>query len=217
MMVNSVVFWPPGCVADDAKAPPTLSCSTELREKEVGKCPCGRLYGLSADEERIHFHRAEIPLRQHPHELPGLELCPRAVFTRRDDPQPGDGACRGSFVDGDSELAVNAHGGDAPVLAEGESLDFPLWSGGFCNDPEHPRRAEWQRDGPGGSFQRSTRPERFSACLRAAGRSRGSRQSLTGVLAKRAQRARSISRPVQLTRWRLVKPSRRKHSASSGR
>jgi FixJ family two-component response regulator len=29
--------------------------STELPEKEVGKCPCGRLYGLSAGEERIHF------------------------------------------------------------------------------------------------------------------------------------------------------------------
>lgn len=28
-------------------------------EEEVGKCPCGRLYGLSPDEERIHFHRAE--------------------------------------------------------------------------------------------------------------------------------------------------------------
>src|SRR5262245_5434367 len=94
---------------------------TKLPEKEVGKCPCGRLYGLSVDEERIHFHRAEIPVRQHPHKLPGLELCSRAVFARRGDPQPGDGACRGSLVDGDSELAVNAHGGDAAVLAEGES------------------------------------------------------------------------------------------------
>src|SRR5215831_11865668 len=120
-MVNSVVSWPPCCVADDAKAPPTLPCRTELPEKEVGKCSCGRLYGLSADEERVHFHRAEIPVRQHPHELPGLELCLRTVLARRGDPQPDDGGCRDSFVDGDSKLAVNAHGGDAAVLAEGES------------------------------------------------------------------------------------------------
>src|SRR6516165_1723524 len=121
MMANSIISRPPVCVTNDAKVPPTLPCSTELREQEVGKCPCGRLYGLSADEERIHFHRAEIPVRQHPYELPGLELCPRAVFARRGDPQPGDGACRGSFVDGDGELAINAHGDDAAVLAEGES------------------------------------------------------------------------------------------------
>src|SRR5215831_20098544 len=106
----------PRCHAD-ALAGAVLS-STELPEKEVGKCSCGGLYGLSVGEERIHFHRAEIPVRQYPHELPGLELCPRAVFARRGNPQPGDGACRGSFVDGDSELAVNAHGGDATVLAE---------------------------------------------------------------------------------------------------
>ena len=104
----------------DALAGAVLS-STELPEKEVGKCPCGRLYGLSADEERVHFHRAEIPVSQHPHKLPGLKLRLRAAFARRGDPQPGDGACRGSLVDGDSELAVNAHGGDAAVLAEGES------------------------------------------------------------------------------------------------
>ena len=39
--------------------------------------PCGRLYGLSVGEERIHFHRAEIPIRQHPHELPSA----RALFS----------------------------------------------------------------------------------------------------------------------------------------
>jgi hypothetical protein len=65
--------------------------------------PCGRFYGLSVGEERIHFHRAEIPVRQHSHGLPGLELWPRVVFARRGDPQPGDGARRGSFVDSDSE------------------------------------------------------------------------------------------------------------------
>ena len=107
------------CCHGDALAGAVLS-STELPEKEVGKCSCGRLYGLSADEERIRFHRAEILVRQHPHELPGLELCARAAFARRGHPQPGDGAGRGSFVDSDSEVAVNAHGGDATVLAERE-------------------------------------------------------------------------------------------------
>ena len=54
--------------------------------------PCGRLYGLSADEERIHFRRAEIPVRQHPHELPGLELCSRAVCARRGNPRRSEQA-----------------------------------------------------------------------------------------------------------------------------
>ena len=93
---------------------------TELPDKEVGKCAGGRLDRLSADKECIHFHRAEIPVSQNPHELPGLELCPRACFARGGDPQPGDGACRGSLVDSDSELGVNTHGGDATVLAERE-------------------------------------------------------------------------------------------------
>jgi hypothetical protein len=65
----------------DALAGAVLS-GTELPEKEVGKCARGRLFGLSADEKRIYFHRAEIPVRQHPHEPLGLELCPRAVFSR---------------------------------------------------------------------------------------------------------------------------------------
>jgi hypothetical protein len=64
------------CCHGDALAGAVLS-STELPEKQVGKCSCGRLYGLSADKERIRFHRAEIPVRQHPHELPGIELCAR--------------------------------------------------------------------------------------------------------------------------------------------
>lgn len=63
-----------------------------------------------------------IPVRQHAHELPGLEFCPRAIFARRGDPQPGDGACRGSFVDGDNEPAVNAHGGDAAVSLQKEKV-----------------------------------------------------------------------------------------------
>ena len=29
-----------------------------------------------------------IPVRLHPHELPGLELCPRALFARPGDPSP---------------------------------------------------------------------------------------------------------------------------------
>jgi hypothetical protein len=54
---------------------------------EGRQCPCGRLYGVSADEERIHFHRAKIPSQQ-PHELPGLKLCPRALFARGGDLSP---------------------------------------------------------------------------------------------------------------------------------
>ena len=65
--------------------------------------PCGRFYGLSVGEERIHFHRAEIPVRQHSHGLPGLESGRALFFARRGDPQPSDGARRGSFVDSDSE------------------------------------------------------------------------------------------------------------------
>ena len=81
-MVNRVVLCAPRCVAYDAQMPPIQPWSTELPKKKVGKCPCRRLYGLSVDEERIHFHRAEIPIRQDPHELPSFELCPRAYFAR---------------------------------------------------------------------------------------------------------------------------------------
>jgi hypothetical protein len=68
-----------------------------LADEEVCKRPRGRLYGLAADEERIHFNQAEIPVRQHPYGLPGLELCPRAAFARRGDPLPAT-ASRISFL-----------------------------------------------------------------------------------------------------------------------
>jgi hypothetical protein len=42
-------------------------------------------------------------------------------------------------------------------------LGFPLWSGGFCKEPEHPRRAEWHRDELGDGSPASIRPKRFSA------------------------------------------------------
>src|SRR5262249_16611515 len=71
-------------------------------------------------------HRAEIPVRQHRHELPGLELCPRAVFARRGDPQPGDGACRGSFVDGDSEGRTAASAASDGPSAGYQRGDVPL-------------------------------------------------------------------------------------------
>src|SRR3954467_2552914 len=29
-------------------------------------------------------------------------------------------------------------------------VGLPPWSGGFCKEPEHPRRAEWHRDDPAG-------------------------------------------------------------------
>lgn len=105
--------------------------------------PVRRAFWVFSDEERI---QAEIAVGQHPHELPGLELRRRAVFARRG--QPGDGACRGSFVDGDSELAVNAHGGDAAVLAEGESrrggrrtviTEWCARSDGIAGVPRSPR------------------------------------------------------------------------------
>jgi hypothetical protein len=42
-------------------------------------------------------------------------------------------------------------------------MDIPLWSGGFCKEPEHPRRAEWHKDECEGGLRGSTRPKRFSA------------------------------------------------------
>jgi hypothetical protein len=42
-------------------------------------------------------------------------------------------------------------------------LGLPLWSGGFCKEPEHPRRAEWHRDDRGDGSPASTKPKRFSA------------------------------------------------------
>ena len=54
----------------------------ELPEKEVGKCTGAGLDGLAADEERVHFQRAEIPAVQHPTRLTGLELRP-ATLRRR--------------------------------------------------------------------------------------------------------------------------------------
>src|SRR5215211_9062555 len=32
---------------------------------------------------------------------------------------------------------------------DGDDLGFPPRSGGFCKEPEHPRRAEWHTDDPG--------------------------------------------------------------------
>jgi hypothetical protein len=48
----------------------------------------------------------------------------------------------------------------APVLLE--CLGFPLWSGGFCKEPQHPRRMVWQKGGPEGALRASIRPKRFS-------------------------------------------------------
>src|SRR3954451_22224881 len=41
-------------------------------------------------------------------------------------------------------------------------VGFPLWSGGFCKEPKHPRRMEWHRNEPGGGSPASIRPKRFS-------------------------------------------------------
>src|SRR3954452_9669728 len=43
-----------------------------------------------------------------------------------------------------------------------KDLGFPLWSGGFCKEPKHPRRMEWHRNEPGGGSPASIRPKRFS-------------------------------------------------------
>jgi hypothetical protein len=41
-------------------------------------------------------------------------------------------------------------------------LGFPLWSGGFCKEPEHPRRMKWHTSDLGDGLRASTRPKRFS-------------------------------------------------------
>jgi len=50
--------------------------------------------------------------------LSRLELRPRTAFTRRGDSQLCDSACRGYFIRGDRESIVEAHRGDAAVLAK---------------------------------------------------------------------------------------------------
>src|SRR4051812_32154601 len=42
-------------------------------------------------------------------------------------------------------------------------LGFPPRSGGFCKEPEHPRRAKWHTDDLGDGLRVSIRPNRFSA------------------------------------------------------
>src|SRR3982751_2116952 len=39
------------------------------------------------------------------------------------------------------------------------TLGFPLWSGGFCKEPKHPRRMVWQKGGPEGALRASIRPK----------------------------------------------------------
>jgi hypothetical protein len=41
-----------------------------------------------------------------------------------------------------------------------KGLGFPPGSGGFCEEPEHPRRAAWQRSGPDGASRGSSRRRR---------------------------------------------------------
>src|SRR5215217_175388 len=56
-------------------------------------------------------------------------------------------------------------------LVLNRDVGFPLWSGGFCKEPKHPRRMVWQKGGPEGALRASIRPKRFSVCWRAGGRS----------------------------------------------
>jgi hypothetical protein len=106
------------CCRGDALAGAVLS-STELPEKEVGKCSCAGFMVFPLTKSAF----ASIEPKSQSGSI--RTSCPasssaRAAFARRGDPQPGDGACRGSLVDSDSELGVNTHGGDATVLAERE-------------------------------------------------------------------------------------------------
>src|SRR5690242_5288802 len=50
-------------------------------------------------------------------------------------------------------------------------------SGGFANEPDHPRRTAWQRGEPDAGSRRSSRRRRSSGCWRAASRSRKWRPS----------------------------------------
>src|SRR5215210_6892101 len=51
----------------------------------------------------------------------------------------------------------------ASALGPVSGVGFRPRSGGFCKEPEHPRRAEWQTDDPGDGLPVSIRPKRFSA------------------------------------------------------
>src|SRR3954454_21362169 len=54
------------------------------------------------------------------------------------------------------------------LLIDQETMDLLPGSGGFANEPGHPRRAGWWRRGPGGGSPPSSRPRRSSGCWRAA-------------------------------------------------
>jgi len=56
-------------------------------------------------------------------------------------------------------------------------VDLTPGSGGFANEPGHPRRTGWRRSGPDGGSRLSSRPKRSSGCWRAAGGCRRSRPS----------------------------------------
>src|SRR3954465_1992383 len=44
-------------------------------------------------------------------------------------------------------------------------LGFPPRSGGFCKEPEHPRRAKWHTDDLGDGLRVSIRPNRFQRLI----------------------------------------------------
>ena len=50
----------------------------------------------------------------------------------------------------------------------GVKMDFAPGSGGFANEPDHPRRVGWRRSEPGAGSRPSSRRKRSSACSRAA-------------------------------------------------
>src|SRR4051794_5110771 len=42
-----------------------------------------------------------------------------------------------------------------PATCSPRPVGFPLWSGGFCKEPKHPRRMVWQKGGPEGALRAS--------------------------------------------------------------
>ena len=56
-----------------------MRSASKLRDEEIRERARRGLDNLSAYEHCIDFHRAEIPVRQHPHELPGLVSLDAAI------------------------------------------------------------------------------------------------------------------------------------------
>jgi hypothetical protein len=100
-----------------------------------------------------------------------LDLVPaqlRVKVIRR--PRYGCRACE--------EEVVQAPAPERPITGGmATEVDLTLGSGGFANEPQHPRRTGWRRGGPGAGSRPSSRWRRSSGCSRVAEGSRRSRPS----------------------------------------